>query len=396
MQCRSIVLLVSVAGASWPTLGRANEDATPRTSTTTASAGETGLRFESKDGRLEYELNAFVEVYYTWNFNEPSNGVNAFRIFNPRHNTFGLSTAAIENYFRYDRVFLNLALWFGDTPNVIYDSEPTVPGGDGVPESNSELWRIIQQANVGWVAPLGRGLELAGGLFVSPISIESIRVHENYNWSSAYLLYFVPFYFVGAQAKYPIAPDASLTVGVYNGYANAVNDNGRFSVVAAFEGGTEGPLEWKGVYYGGFNSAEQFAEPAWLSMFELAGTLDLHPAVLAVDLNGGFEPSSLGTTWWVGSSLYTAYKPFRWLWLAARGELFREEVAEEDGTVAPAVLTASPWLGSVTGTVDFKPAPNFSFRLEYRWEQATNDVFFTADGVGSTQNTITAGTTAWF
>ena len=59
----------------------------------------------------------YVEVYYAYNFNRPSNGITNYRGFDNRHNTFSLSNAALGAEMESGPVGGKVILQIGSTPS---------------------------------------------------------------------------------------------------------------------------------------------------------------------------------------------------------------------------------------------------------------------------------------
>ena len=119
------------------------------------------------DFRLK--LGGYVETFYQWNFNNPSNRITNFRGFDNRHDTFTISNAAFDAHIEDKRLTGHLTLQVGHTPNVYYSNEPRVPGTTAANTSDAELWKYLQQAYVGYRFPVGQGLLVEAGLFLSPV-----------------------------------------------------------------------------------------------------------------------------------------------------------------------------------------------------------------------------------
>src|SRR5262249_49511199 len=99
-------------------------------------------------------------------------------------------------------------------------------------------------------------------------------------------------------------------------------------------------------------------------------------------------------------------QPIRWLYLAARADRFWEHAASNALGEASRIFWPADWVSSETLTVDFRPHSNLSFRIEFRHDQASADMYFkgsvAGDGVHSPyvpnanyQNTLTTGVTGW-
>jgi hypothetical protein len=120
------------------------------------------------------------------------------------------------------------------------------PRPSGAGASNLDVWKFIQQAVVAWHAPLGRGLLLEAGLFLSPIGPEGMAVKDQWNWSRSNLFFGLPFYHTGMRASYGLSDTLTLSVAAYNGWNSVVDNNDEKSVSAALDaperqGSTGGP-----------------------------------------------------------------------------------------------------------------------------------------------------------
>ena len=146
---------------------------------------------------LTLNFGARVESFYSYSFNEPSNGVNNYRIIDNRHNSFGLSAVAAHLQADFHGAHARVALWVGHTPSTIYAGEPTAD--DSLGPSDASVWRLLEEAYAGYRFDMG--LTIQGGLFLGPIGLESVRAHENWNWSSSILNFGFPFYHTGLRAN---------------------------------------------------------------------------------------------------------------------------------------------------------------------------------------------------
>ena len=71
-----------------------------------------------------FTLSGAAEAHYQWNFNEPSNGITAWRGFDNRHNTFTVSNVMLDVQWDYEGVVGRVALQIGSTPSSYYLAEP--------------------------------------------------------------------------------------------------------------------------------------------------------------------------------------------------------------------------------------------------------------------------------
>ncbi|MEO7113176.1 MAG: outer membrane beta-barrel protein, partial [Polyangiaceae bacterium] len=158
----------------------------------------------------------YVEAYYAYNLNRPSNGITNYRGFDNRHNTFTLQNAALGANFEAGPVGGRLVLQVGAIPSTSYLSEPALSGTGSVNATGPELWKYLQEAYVTYKAPVGRGLLFQLGLCASPIGFETFAVKDNWNWSRSNLFFGLPAYHTGLRVTYPWTDELSTTVSIFN------------------------------------------------------------------------------------------------------------------------------------------------------------------------------------
>jgi hypothetical protein len=94
--------------------------------------------------------------------------------------------------------------------------QPT-PQGDK-PEHGADAIRYLHRANVSYLAPVGNGLTLTGGLFNSFIGYESFYSRNNGNYTRTYMADNAPYFMIGLAAQYPVDETLKLALYVINGY----------------------------------------------------------------------------------------------------------------------------------------------------------------------------------
>lgn len=363
-------------------------------------------------------FSGYVEGFYQYNFNNPSNGITNYRGFDTRHNSLTLANAVFDSSWSLDRVTGRLALQIGHTGETYYLAEPSSRGASGAGVSNYNVWKFIQQANVSWKAPIGRGLLLDAGIFLSPIGPEGMVVKDQWNWSRSNLFFGLPFYHTGARATYALTNEMSVTAHVYNGW-NSVVDGNRFkSVAASFTYSKQDKITFQALYFGGVErptgSPETTNGAPWRHL------LDTYVAVYAtsrlsflVHGNVGMEKNSYGTSWWGAAAAYARFKATPWLSIALRGDRFYEKSASNSAGTASSIFWPTKETGphggvtSGTFTLDARPADNISIRLEYRHDRGDANMYFKNDvptdattGAyvmnAKQQNTLLLGIVTWF
>jgi hypothetical protein len=345
-------------------------------------------------------VGGYVESYYQWNFNAPTNGITNLRGFDNRHDTFTLANAALDLQWDRPEWLGRVTLQVGHTPSTYYLAEPTRPGADGANATGPELWKYLQQAYAGWKVGVGRGLVLSAGLFLSPIGPETMALLDSWHWSRSNLFFGLPFYHSGLRATYPLDGAWTLSLALYNGWNSVVDNNGAKSVAAHLSHASEAVLA-SFVYFGGAERAEGAPEgQPWRHLWDANATWFVSSRwALQGHVNAGFERGRLGTSSW-GAAAAAARVRVVGRWFGAlRGDVFGEQVAEGSSGRASPLFWPAPWVASVTATLEFRAADRASFRLEYRRDQAGGPAYFGDEATGGrpdrrTQQTLTAGLAA--
>jgi hypothetical protein len=362
--------------------------------------------------RATVTLAGYVEALYQWNFNNPSNGITNFRGFDTRHNTFTLSNVVLDATGVLGPVSVRLALQVGSTPETYYLAEPDRGSAGGAGASNLDVWKYIQQAVVAWRAPLGRGLLLEAGVFLSPIGPEGMAVKDQWNWSRSNLFFGLPFYHTGMRASYGLTDALTLSVAGYNGWNSVVDNNDEKSVSAALDYVVTDRVTFHALYFGGVershDSAERQGSTPWRHVLDSYLAVYPRPWLsLMVHGNVGVEPNAFGTSWWAAGALYARVRLRPWLYLAARGDFFHETAASNATGTASNIFWPTSWVSSGTATLDARPHDNVSIRLEYRHDASDGPTYFrgavATDAMtraftpnASSQDTLTLGVTTWF
>lgn len=89
----------------------------------------------------------------------------------------------------------------------------------GLPQvQNADVWRHFGRANVSYLAPVGNGLTLQGGLFNSFIGYESLYAKDNATYTRAWIADNSPYLMFGVNAVYPFNDQWTGAFFIINGY----------------------------------------------------------------------------------------------------------------------------------------------------------------------------------
>jgi len=163
--------------------------------------------------------SGFVDAYYSKNFNSPSNSTNALRNFDISENQFALSLAELVIQKQASPVGFRMDLDFGTTNDIVQGVAPY-----GTTPYNT--LSILQQAYLTAILPVGSGLTVDVGKFVTHMGYEVIESKDNWNYSRSFMFaYAIPYYHTGVRASYTFSSAFSATLHFLNGWNSYIDNN---------------------------------------------------------------------------------------------------------------------------------------------------------------------------
>lgn len=359
----------------------------------------------------KFSFSGYLETFYSYNFNDPSNRITNFRGFDNRANTFTVSNAAVSAAWEKASVSGKITAQVGHTPDTYYLAEPAAAGTPSTPASSATTtWKYLQEAWVGYRAPIGKSVLFQGGIFLSPIGPENMPIKDNWNWSRSDLFFGLPFYHAGVRATYELSKAWTMEFMVCNGWNNIVDNNKQKSVDLSATYTASDALKLHFLYFGGVERSTGALEgQPWRNLFDAYATWDATKSLsFLLHADAGFENNAFGTSDWKALAAYVRFQLAGPLFVAVRGDVFWEHVASNASGTASAIFWPASRVASGTVTFDYRPLDVISIRLEARHDGATAPMYFrdAVSGDGSTaspyapnaktQNTVTLGVTAWF
>jgi hypothetical protein len=330
-------------------------------------------------------LSGFVDVYYGQNFNNPAPQANGLRFFDGATNQFGLNLIELVMDKAPDpsnsRTGYRVALGFGQAMNVVNGSEPKAGLG---------FDQYLKEAYFSYRAPVGKGLQIDVGKFVTPHGAEVIETKDNWNYSRGILFtYAIPYYHFGMRAKYAFNDKYSLTGFFVNGWNNVVdnntgktygmsfawNPNKKFGIVQNYMAGPE---------LSGINSN-------WRQLSDTVITYSPNSR-LSFMVNGDYgrgdriydgEGGVSKPVYWTGVAGYVKYAITGSTALSTRYEYYNDH----DG-----FTTGAPQhFNEFTTTFERIVAHHIVSRFEFRRDMSNQPAFLKGTAPVSDQNTLTAG-----
>lgn len=166
----------------------------------------------------DLSLGAFLDSYYAFDFNNPKDHEREFTTQPVRHNEFAVNLAYIEAILKRDKVRSRLALQYGNSVAKNTSSEPTIGATSG-PEHN----QIFQEAYVG--TRIGENTWIDMGIFLGNIGSESWISKDNWTYTRALFLDYVPYYSAGVRLEHKLGEGEAFQVQVLNGWQNMSENN---------------------------------------------------------------------------------------------------------------------------------------------------------------------------
>jgi putative OmpL-like beta-barrel porin-2 len=343
-------------------------------------------------------LSGFVDGYYGYNFDHPQinaiggtvlpgNGgsrFSSYRAFDAPYQAFTLNMIELIADKPPDnansRLGYHVALGFGNAMNVV---NATDPGGLGFAQ-------YLKEGYLSYMAPVGKGLQIDFGKFVTQHGAEVIESKDNWNYSRSLLFtYAIPFYHFGLRSKYVVNDKYNFSVYVVNGWNNLVNNN--TGVTLGLQLGWNPTKKW-GVVQNYMVGPEETNNTS--NVRELWDTVVTYNATSKLSLmaNGDYgrgdrstaTPLAFpGVAFWTGGAGYIRYAFNDKYALVGRYEYY-------DDPQGFTTLTAQH-INEVTGTFERTIAHHLITRLEFRRDVSNRPSFLKGSSPIDNQNTVEAG-----
>jgi hypothetical protein len=323
------------------------------------------------------ELRGFVSASFGHSFARPASGTNQLRAFDVDDGSIRLDVAALvveKPAEEPGEAGLRLDALAGS-------SLPRATAADGLfrdPETGEAGDFDLLQAYVRWVAPVGGGLRLDAGKFVTSFGVEPIEGPDGWGDHATHSFLFTlsePTTHTGLRASYAFSDRFSAELLLVNGWDDAKDRNGAKSFGAGVTivpggGATLTATVMTGPERAGDSSSRR-------TLVGLAAEISPRGAVAGgVNFERG-EEEGLGeegatVSWW-GVAAYARWAPTRSLALALRAERFEDPDGARSGTAQA--------LHALTLTPALTLAPGLVVRADLRLDLSDEPVFEDADGL---------------
>lgn len=339
------------------------------------ATGATGQTKDSSATPTPVVIGGFVDSYFSYNFGRPTTHVNQLRNFDVAENQFTVANAELSITKAAAPLGFRVDLDFG-------------PTNDLVQSGASGSIANVGQAYITYVAPVGAGLTIDAGKFVTHMGQEVIKAKDDVNYSRSLLFALsIPYYHLGVRASYPVSSTLTLCAHIYNSYNGLpVNSGKTFGCQAIFAPTSD--LTITGNYIGGPALPDSVSK-IWRNVVNLIVSYQATDKLgLTLDAVYGQErPTSMtpfaGVALWKGAAGYLKYQINDPSAFILRGEIYSDPSGFTTGT--------SQDLREVTVTYEYKPITNLILRAEYRYDSADGVVYDGSGGPLTRRNQATLG-----
>ena len=340
----------------------------------------------------DMEIHGFVSSSYSYNFNKPMSQTNCgftpsgcIRIFDTDDNTFKLDNTELvflkdvsdvgDIGFRFD-------LTFGfSLPEIAQRARSSAVSATGDDDFD------LQQAYISWIAPIGKGLQLDMGKFITHVGAEVFEGYDGWNMNFSRTFVFgwgIPFNHTGLRATYALTDHLSLMGMIANNWEEAgVSDNNSektFGFQVAYN-----PVEkvgillnWAGGNQGAFGVVG--GNDNWRNIYDIVIDVALTGKwSLQFNADLGTEQNSTAlrsTAKWWGIATIVRYDANKWFSMNVRGAHFNDDDGFRLGVVGNK-------LWEFTLTPEFRIAENLVVRFEYRHDESNMGVFENSRGTST-------------
>lgn len=313
----------------------------------------------------DWHYGGFVDLAYMLDFNYPQNHLWRGRTTTPRVNELDLNWAGV--YARKDA-----------SERSRWGAELLGQAGEGAKEfgfaanspkvGSSDQLRHFGRANVSYLAPIGNGLTIQGGLFNTFLGYDSLYAKDNVHYTRAWGGDYTPYMMFGANASYPLTNQLTGAVFVINEYSHLAhaNDLPSYGGQLAYRA-TPALLVKETLYYG--PDQEDTALKFWRLFSDTIVEWKQDAYLVAFEYQIGTENIAVPgspRTFWTHAMLSARWNVSGPWSVAVRPEFYWDRNGRLTGS--------EQFVKAMTSTVEYRFPYQWTqtiLRLEYRWDEST-------------------------
>jgi hypothetical protein len=315
------------------------------------------------------QVTGYVDAYYGYNLNEPEDQSVGLRGVNVNSNSFQFSVAKLSFNrpttgpntlgYRLDLVFGPQA----DSFLIPYE-----------PIQGISVQRNVLNGYLSYSVPVGKGLNIDMGKFTTFIGAEVFDTIDNWNYQQGVLFSWAqPFYHTGLRATYAATDKVGLGFYLVNGWNNSFDNNKGKSLGFSLTLTPNSKFQLIQNYLGG--PEKTGTSQGWRHLYDgiLTATLTKNVALkfnydFGIDRNAFPGLPQQNAKWQgIASSIRFSTSSGK-VAFAPRFEYLNDAQGFATATVPQSLKT-------LTLTNEYRIKPNFSTKLEYRYDFSNQNVF---------------------
>ena len=166
----------------------------------------------------DIKIGGFLDTYYAYDFNNPKSHERSFTTQPVRHNEFNVNLAFVDAVLKRDKTRGRLALQYGNSVTKNYAGEPTQGATSGPRDA-----QVFQEAFIG--TKIGDRTWIDMGIFLGNIGAESWISKDNFTYTRALNLDYVPYYSSGLRLEHQLSSKETIQLQLLNGWQNISENN---------------------------------------------------------------------------------------------------------------------------------------------------------------------------
>ena len=310
-------------------------------------------------------FSAYVDIFYAFDFQQPQNSSSRqpFLYNHNRHNEFNLNNGIAKVALTHPKYRANLAFHAGTYVNDNYANEPT-------------SLKFINEANIGLSLNKNNNLWLDAGVLPSYIGFESAVSMDNQTLTRSILAENSPYFMTGARLSYQANAKLSAAVLICNGWQRiarlAGNSLPSFGSQINYTPSSKLAINWS--TFVGADSPDSARLMRYFSNLYLQGTPNQKlKYTLGFDFGAQqTQPNSQNMSFWLSPVAIVAYQFAPKYTAALRAEYYYDPYR----AITQPSDQHSIRCFSSSFNLDYRPMPNIACRLEARYFQNQDPIFF--------------------
>jgi hypothetical protein len=328
---------------------------------------------------LGISIGGFLDTSYQWSSNHPHKPANisgryfdkdsnkiVFNNFNltieKPEKDWGVGFKVVGDFGRMGELLREATLW-----NANFQKQPSAE---------------LREAFVSFTVPVGEGLQVKAGKWVTTLGTEILPAPGAYNdnFSRSFLFnYAVPLTHFGTLFTYPLLKTLTVNGGVVTGWDNPNENNGMPSFLTGL---TYAPTDKFTLASNLIFGPEQNNDSGHyrVTWSNVATIKPIDPLTLQLEYTLGSEasaptPTGIQQAWWYGFGGIATYSWTERFSTAFRGELFVDADAFRTGGLQATKTLGNLTLGEITVTGSYKFTKMLIGRAEFRQDWANHGAF---------------------